>query len=86
MASHLIAVVPAGQWGTIHGGRASWSRFHTQRCTPAGYTLAQASTRLKATLGQAVQRRLIADVPVCSLLSGGIDLGRHHVQNGPARA
>ncbi|MFG1709219.1 asparagine synthetase B family protein [Nonomuraea sp. M3C6] len=73
MASHLIADVPAGQWGTIHGGRASWSRFHTQRCTPAGYTLAQSSTRLKATLGQAVQRRLIADVPVCALLSGGID-------------
>ncbi|GAA1770076.1 asparagine synthetase B family protein [Nonomuraea bangladeshensis] len=73
MASHLIADVPAGQWGALHGRRAEWHRFHTQRCTPAGYSLAQASTRLKDALARAVQRRLIADVPVCSLLSGGID-------------
>ncbi|PRX66125.1 asparagine synthase (glutamine-hydrolysing) [Nonomuraea fuscirosea] len=73
MAAHLIADVPAGQWGTFHGRRAQWSRFHTQRCTPAGYTLELASATLKDTLARAVQRRLIADVPVCALLSGGID-------------
>ncbi|MFF0770961.1 asparagine synthetase B family protein [Nonomuraea wenchangensis] len=73
MASHLIADVPAGQWGALHGFGAEWHRFHTQRCTPVGYSLAQASTRLKDALARAVQRRLIADVPVCALLSGGVD-------------
>src|SRR5690606_23103312 len=73
MAAHLIADVPAGQWGMIHGRRAEWRRFHTQRCTPAGYTLPQASEELKTTLARAVQRWLAAAVPVCARLSGGVD-------------
>lgn len=73
MAAHLIADVPAGRWGAIHGRRAQWHRWHTQRCTPAGYTLETAAAELKDTLARAVQRRLVADVPVCALLSGGVD-------------
>jgi len=67
--------IGAGQhWRCGPGGSLRMSPFAG---IPAGqvYALPHDARwrRLRALLGQAVQRRLISDVPVCTLLSGGID-------------
>lgn len=80
-----VVDVEAGTWWTVTATGREVRRFHTQPATPAGHTLATATSALAGALATAVDRRVIADVPVCSLLSGGIDsaaialeLTRHH--------
>lgn len=80
-----IADVQPGTWWAIRGGYAEVTVFHRLRAHPAGQSLDTAAPELAAHLARAVDRRVIADVPVCSLLSGGIDsaiialeLTRHH--------
>lgn len=68
-----VADVPAGCWAAITRDGIAWKRYHKQGCAPAVSSLARASVTLRSVLARAVRRRLISDVPVCSLLSGGID-------------
>jgi asparagine synthase (glutamine-hydrolysing) len=82
-----VTDVPPGQWWQITlDGTVTRHVYHQQQAIPAAAaTLDSAAVRLGQVLAQAVDRRVIADVPVCSLLSGGIDsaaialeLTRHH--------
>ncbi|MDP9843277.1 asparagine synthetase B family protein [Streptosporangium lutulentum] len=73
VTENSVADVPAGCWAAISRKGIAWTRYHKQGCAPAASTLAKASAALKSSLARAVRRRLISDVPVCSLLSGGID-------------
>lgn len=67
--------VGPGEWWRSEAvsGRTSRRPFHTLAAHPADWTLDNASAALAGALERAVDRRAIADVPVCSLLSGGID-------------
>lgn len=81
-----VVDVGPGEWWTITGEEITRARFHRLTAAPApGMTRDQAVPALAAALAQAVDRRVISDVPVCALLSGGIDsaaivleLTRHH--------
>lgn len=81
-----VADVDPGGWWEVHqGGEITRRRFADVTAEPAGTGPDEASRMLAAALATAVDRRVIADVPVCSLLSGGIDsaaialeLTRHH--------
>lgn len=81
----VIDVAP-GQWWQVRPGGMRRTVVHELTARPDhGATLEEAQGRLAAALARAVDRRVISDVPVCSLLSGGIDsavialeLTRHH--------
>jgi asparagine synthase (glutamine-hydrolysing) len=78
--------VPPGQWWQVASdGKITRLLFHKLRADPTAGTLDGAARALSGALARAVDRRVISDVPVCSLLSGGIDsaaialeLTRHH--------
>lgn len=79
--------VPPGQWWELHPtGRITRHTYHQLTARPAPHLTRDTATReLRRALAQAVDRRIIADVPVCALLSGGLDsaaivaeLTRHH--------
>ncbi len=73
-AGEGVIDVEAGQWWAVdQDGSITVDRFHAQGAKPSGHTLDSAVPALAAALARAVDRRAIADVPVCSLLSGGID-------------
>lgn len=67
--------VGPGEWWRTEAASGATSRrpFHTLAAHPADWTLETAAKALSTALARAVDRRAIADVPVCSLLSGGID-------------
>jgi asparagine synthase (glutamine-hydrolysing) len=80
-----VVDVQPGTWWEIRRGHATVTEFHRLRAVPAPAELGHAAAELARRLATAVDRRVIADVPVCSLLSGGIDsaaialeLTRHH--------
>lgn len=79
--------VGPGEWWTTEaaGGGTSRRAFHRLTAHPSDWTLDNAAGALAGALERAVTRRAVADVPVCSLLSGGIDsaaialeLARHY--------
>lgn len=73
-AGAAVVDVPAGEWwSTEPDGTLTRRRFHTQQTRPVPHTLDTSVPALAAALATAVDRRAVADVPVCSLLSGGID-------------
>lgn len=55
------------------GGEIVTHRFHQLLAVPAALELDEAAGRLADLLALGVFRRAVADVPICSLLSGGID-------------
>jgi asparagine synthase (glutamine-hydrolysing) len=70
----VLDVGPGEWWRTeAVSGATARRAFHQLRAHPADWTLESATKALGAALATAVDRRAIADVPVCSLLSGGID-------------
>ncbi|PIT98003.1 MAG: asparagine synthase (glutamine-hydrolyzing) [Candidatus Andersenbacteria bacterium CG10_big_fil_rev_8_21_14_0_10_54_11] len=73
----LIGVqqLPAGSFGRYRaGGQLRVQRWWQPRYQPKmSMTFSQAAARYDALLRQAVLRRLVADVPVGLLLSGGLD-------------
>lgn len=64
-AGHLLVVGPDG----VKEERPWWR----PRYRPVQVPLAEAATAVRETLTRAVLRRLVADVPVCGYLSGGLD-------------
>ncbi|WP_327385054.1 asparagine synthetase B family protein [Streptomyces sp. NBC_01207] len=81
----VVDVTPGQWWQVTSSGTISRRTFHTLTARPAPLDPEQATTALAAALATAVDRRVISDVPVCTLLSGGIDsaaitleLTRHH--------
>ncbi len=67
-----IAKLPAGSFARFAGGRLEVERFWDVR--PVGLIDArQARQRLEGLLDDAVRLQLIADVPVGSYISGGVD-------------
>lgn len=81
-----VADVEPGEWWQVSAdSRISRRPFNLLAARPAEVSATDASTALAAALATAADRRVISDVPVCSLLSGGIDsaaialeLTRHH--------
>lgn len=80
-----VVDVGPGEWWELTADRARRHVFHHLTAAPIDMTREWASFALAAALARAVDRRVIADVPVCALLSGGIDsaaivleLTRHH--------
>lgn len=69
----LVMDVPPGFRVTCHDGGFRAAEFARVRCRPREITLAEAAQGLAARLAAAAGRRAISDVPVCTLLSGGID-------------
>ncbi|MCM1964853.1 asparagine synthetase B [Streptomyces sp. G1] len=69
----VIDVAPGEWWQIRPDGRTARRRFHTLHARPEARAPDQAAADLSAALATAVDRRAISDVPVCSLLSGGID-------------
>lgn len=80
-----VTDVAPGTWLEFGTAGAVVRRFARLEIRRADVDLPTASGQLAVALATAVDRRVIADVPVCSLLSGGIDsavialeLARHH--------
>jgi asparagine synthase (glutamine-hydrolysing) len=80
-----VTDVTPGTWVEFAPAGATVHRYAALEIRRADVDLPTASRQLAAALALAVDRRVIADVPVCSLLSGGIDsaaialeLTRHH--------
>lgn len=70
----VLDVGPGEWWRTeAASGATSRKAYRTLAAHPADWTLDNAVPALAGALERAVHRRAIADVPVCSLLSGGID-------------
>jgi asparagine synthase (glutamine-hydrolysing) len=65
-----VRVIAADGTGTEH---RYWAPSHERRPADAGMTARDWADEVLATLRRAVQRRMVADVPVGVLLSGGID-------------
>ena len=65
-----VRVIAADGTGTEH---RYWAPSHERRPADAGRTARDWADEVLATLRRAVQRRMVADVPVGVLLSGGID-------------
>jgi asparagine synthase (glutamine-hydrolysing) len=69
-----VVDVGPGQWWAIEsGGHITRHTFHWLIPKRQDVQPVDASDRLRAALSRAVDRRMISDVPICSLLSGGID-------------
>lgn len=80
-----VADVPPGAWWSLSADGIAARSWHSYRPSPSDHDLGSATVGLAARLATAVDRRVISDVPICSLLSGGIDsaaialeLSRHH--------
>jgi asparagine synthase (glutamine-hydrolysing) len=69
----VVDVTPGEWWEITRAGALTRHTFHRLVARPADTQPLDASDRLAAALARAVDRRMISDVPVCSLLSGGID-------------
>lgn len=70
-----IEDVPAGGIVSLaSGGREAVTRWYEPPIRPRVVTSGEAGERLRNLIGESVtERALAADVPVCTLLSGGID-------------
>lgn len=81
-----VVDVPPGEWWELYAGALTRHAYHQLTARPApDLTRETAARQLRHALARAVDRRVISDVPVCALLSGGIDsaaivaeLVRHH--------
>ncbi|WP_413808138.1 asparagine synthetase B family protein [Streptomyces sp. OE57] len=82
----VVDVSPGEWWELYPAGGLTRHTYHQLTATPTPeLTRETAAPALRRALARAVDRRVIADVPVCALLSGGIDsaaivaeLVRHH--------
>lgn len=69
----VVDVPPGEWWEIVNPGQIKVHQFHRLRALPMDVQPLDASKILRRSLSRAVDRRMISDVPVCSLLSGGID-------------
>lgn len=73
--------LPTGRWS------AKTTRWYEAPAEPVPMTLEDAGVRMRGLMETAVSERAVSDVPVCTLLSGGIDSTavayhlRRHVSN-----
>jgi asparagine synthase (glutamine-hydrolysing) len=68
-----VEKLPPGHVLVWEDGRASVERYWQARATPEQLADEEWLERVRETVGAAVRRRLVADVPLGALLSGGID-------------
>lgn len=73
-SGEAVIDVPPGEWWAIgpHGEITTYT-FHRVEPVRMDIQPLDASESLRRALSRAVDRRMISDVPICSLLSGGID-------------
>ena len=70
--AQLIRWVPPGFVVEL-SGEPRWERWYSAPRAMVNLDRGQAATRLRSLLGAGCVERSLADVPVCTLLSGGID-------------
>jgi asparagine synthase (glutamine-hydrolysing) len=68
-----IEKLPPGHLLVFEGGSARLERYWQLEAPPAERSEEEWLERVRDTVGAAVRRRLVADVPLGALLSGGID-------------
>ena len=68
-----IAKLPPAHYMTVTDSPAKLRRYWRLPEKPSSISIDDAVERVRETLSEAVQRRMVADVPIGSLLSGGID-------------
>jgi asparagine synthase (glutamine-hydrolysing) len=68
-----IFVLPPGHAATFTGGRMRTWRYWTLRYAPLRIGYEEAKREVRRLLKEAVTRRMVADVEVGALLSGGVD-------------
>ena len=68
-----IRKVPPGHVLVVEGAGERLERYWTPSAAEAGASDEEWLERVRATVGGAVRKRLVADVPLGALLSGGID-------------
>jgi len=69
-----VAKVPPGSWLSVEGnGGNRQGRYWRLEFSPTPVSEGGAKERLRTLLAQAVERRLVSDVPLGAFLSGGID-------------
>ncbi len=65
--------LPAGSWALYRNGRLESTRYWSVEYVPREMDGGDAEDAVDALLQQAVEKRLVADVPLGAFLSGGLD-------------
>lgn len=68
-----VSTLPPAHYLTWSGGRVEITRYWKPRLEPQSISMADASEQLRGLIEQAVERQMVADVPVGAFLSGGLD-------------
>jgi len=72
-AIHGVRKLPAGSWARIRPGAQPEVRYYWRVQDVAAEAASQSAPDLKAVIEESVRAHLVADVPVSSFLSGGLD-------------
>ncbi len=68
-----VDVLPPGSYFEWDGGDVRVTRYWRPQFDTEQWSMADAAERLRVLLDQAVERQMVADVPVGAFLSGGLD-------------
>ena len=68
-----VSTLPPAHFLTFRNGRVETTRYWSPRFESRPISMSDAAERVRQLLDQAVERQMVADVPVGAFLSGGLD-------------